>query len=199
MEKKLAREQRRLSRKQIGSANYQKQKIKVARIHNRIANARSYSMHNLTRQLVDGNGIIVSRDMSVSRMLQNRDSKKKLPKGVKRRINRALLDAGFSEINRQLAYKAEWGGRTFVLVDGDYPTTQVCSTCGYKHKVLIKDFQSTWTCPECHAVHDRKYNAAENVLQAGVDILNERESSYVSIETSKMRKSREAKKEKKEK
>lgn len=180
LEKKLVREQRRLSRKVLGSNNYRKQKIKVARAYLRITNVRSYSMHSLTRRLVNEYGTIVTRDMVSSEMIEQTNKQAKLPGKARRRINHATLNAGFAEINRQLAYKSDWAGRSFVMVPADMPTAQVCVSCGYKYVAIAKDLRSTWECPECKTTHDRKHNGAKNVLEAGLDILGERESSYVS-------------------
>ena len=188
MEHRLAREQRRLARKQKGSANYQKQKQKVARVHNKIANMRAYETHNLTRQIVNENGIIVSREMSSGRMTTRPAGEK--PESVKRKINRAIIDANFAEINRQLRYKSAWAGRTFVLLPADTPTAQVCSSCGYQHAEVGQDARMTWECPECGAVHDRHYNGAKNVLEAGLKVLSQEEASHVSEATPKARRPR---------
>lgn len=186
LRKKLAREQRRLSRMvgakkgEIPSNNYKKQKRKVARLQNRIANIRSNATHNLTRGIVDSYGMIATRDMGVSELFK-KDSKatKDLPRKVKRMMNQATADANFAEINRQLSYKSLWGGRTFVEVPKDTPTAQVCAACGCKNIVLAQDLTPEWTCPECGAVHDRKYNGAVNVLEAGRDLLAKTEDSFV--------------------
>lgn len=186
LRKKLAREQRKLSRKvgagkgEIPSNNYEKQKLKVARLQNRIANIRSNATHDLTRQIVDSYGTIATRDMGAAELVKQ-DSKatKDLPRKVKRSMNRATADANFAEINRQLAYKALWGGRTFIEVPKDTPTAQVCTVCGHKNVVLAQDLRSEWTCPECGAVHNRKYNGAVNVLKAGCDLLMKTEDSFV--------------------
>ena len=185
LRKKLAREQRKLSRKvgagkgEIPSNNYEKQKLKVARLQNRIANIRSNATHDLTREIVDSYGMIATRDMGAAELVKQ-DSKatKDLPRKVKRSMNRATADANFAEINRQLAYKALWGGRTFVEVPKDTPTAQVCAACGHKNVVLAQDLRSEWTCPECGAAHDRKYNGAVNVLEAGRDLLAKTEDSF---------------------
>ena len=196
MERKLAREQRKLARKVPGSANYTKQKVKVARVYNDISNIRSYETHGLTRELVNENGAIISRDMKVADMLQsdNKVAGKKLGKRAKAKINRAVTDANFFEINRQLAYKSDWAGREFVLVPPDTPTAQVCATCGYRHVLVARNLHKEWVCPECQTVHDRKYNGAKNVLEAGLDILHAREDAYITKETKKARAEREEKK-----
>jgi len=190
--KKLAREQRRLSRKKPGSANYAKQRLKVARVQNRIANVRWYKTHSLTRELVDEHGTIASRNMGSQDMVKHKGkATRDLPKKVQRRMNQAIADGNFAEVNRQLAYKSEWAGRAFVELPQDAPTAQVCSKCGHRHTILAKDLRSEWTCPSCGAVHSRKLNGAVNVLEAGRDILFEQESAYVTKAMEAARKARE--------
>lgn len=149
------------------SKKYVRQNRAVAKIQQRVADRRAYRTHCLTRELVDTYSGIAVRDMAVRSMMQN----SKLKGKAKRQLNQALADANLAEINRQLAYKAEWAGRTFVEVDSKYPTAQTCSECGYKFEVLAKDLKKEWTCPKCGARHNRKANGAENVRQAGIDIL----------------------------
>ena len=108
---------------------------------------------------------------------------------VRARIHRKMLDGNFAEFNRQLAYKSAWANRTFVEVPGDTPTAQVCSRCGHEELVLARDLRPAWTCPECGAKHDRKANGAQNVLEAGKDILAKQEQSFVT----KAKRSREKK------
>lgn len=108
---------------------------------------------------------------------------------VKKMLNRKMLDGNFAEFNRQLAYKSAWANRSFVEVPGDTPTAQVCSRCGHEELVLARDLRPAWTCPECGAKHDRKANGAQNVLEAGKDILAKQERSFVT----KAKKSREKK------
>ena len=89
-------------------------------------------------------------------------------------------DGNFFEFNRQLAYKSAWANRAFVEVPNDTPTAQVCSRCGHEELVLAKDLRPKWTCHECGAQHDRKANGAQNVLEAGLDILAKQERSFVT-------------------
>lgn len=170
LQRKLAREQRRLSRK-VGarhgekpSANYLKQRRKVASLQNRIANVRNNATHAATRHLVDGYGVVCSRDMGSRSMMQGE-------KARSWKLNRAIANGNFAEVNRQLEYKAGWAGREFVLVPETTPTAQTCRKCGYKETRLADDLRQEWTCPECGTVHDRKYNGARNVLDAGLEIL----------------------------
>lgn len=163
-EKKLAREQRRLSRKvgarkgEKASSNYRKQQRKVARIHEKVANQRKDCAHKLTTQLIDENQVIVAESLRVKNMMRNHN------------LAKTIADASWGEICRQFAYKAEWYGRTFVQVDTWYPSSQTCHVCGAREP-KTKDLREHWTCPECGAVHDRDVNAAKNILAEGLRLL----------------------------
>lgn len=175
IQKQLAKAQRVLSRRQgarkgeIPSKRYKKQQLKVARLNAKLAQQRQDDTHKLTHALISEHGTIISRDMAVKDM-QSKQNNTFQP-CVHRDINRKLADANLPEINRQLAYKAQWTGRTYIEVPSGTPTAQTCSKCGYKNTVLAKDLRATWTCPECGTKHNRKYNGAVNVLEAGLDIL----------------------------
>lgn len=190
LQRRLAIAQRDLARKEPGSQNYLKQKRKVARINERIADVRKAATHNATRELVNGYGTIAARQMGSKDMQQHGSAATKdLPRKVKKMLNRKMIDGNFAEFNRQLAYKSAWANRSFVEVPGDTPTAQVCSRCGHEELVLARDLRPAWTCPECGAKHDRKANGAQNVLEAGKDILANQEQSFVT----KAKKSREKK------
>ena len=132
LQRRKAIAQRDLARKQPGSANYIKQRAKVAKYDEKIAEVRRAATHNLTRELVDGYGLIASRQMNSKDMQQHEGAAtKNLPRKVKKMLNRTMLDGNFAEVNRQLAYKSAWANRTFVEVPGDTPTAQVCSRCGH--------------------------------------------------------------------
>jgi len=123
-EKKLARAQRRLSRKTIGSKNQEKARIKVARIQERIANQRSDTLHNLTTELVQNYDVICVEDLAVGNMVRNH------------RLARAISDASWGEFVRQLGYKCAWYGKTLVRIDRFYPSSQICSACGFKNPAV---------------------------------------------------------------
>ena len=153
--KKLAREQRRLSRKQSGGANYEKQRIKVARVHEDVANRRLDSHRKMTTELVRNYDIICMEDLAVRNMMKNH------------KLARSISDAAWGEIVRQVKYKCEWYGKTLAQVGRFYPSSQLCQ-CGYKNPD-VKDLKVRfWTCPECGKEHDRDSNAAENVLIEGL-------------------------------
>jgi putative transposase len=151
---KLARAQQHLSRKTKGSNRYEKQRIKVAKVHEKIANQRSYFTHNMSSSLVKNFDVIVTEDLNVA--------------GMKRAMNlgKSVSDAGWSEFVRQLEYKSQWYGRTFIKIDRFYPSSQICSCCGHKDGKKELDIRS-WICSNCGAHHDRDFNAATNVLLKG--------------------------------
>lgn len=159
-ERKLAREQRRLSRKQKGSSNRKKQQRKVARVHAKIADARNDYAHKLTTRLVRENQVIAAESLNVAGMVKNRH------------LAKHVADAGFGEVCRQLAYKAERHGRAFVQVGAWYPSSKACSSCGRVVGSMPLAVRS-WECPACGAAHDRDVNAAKNILAEGLRILSE--------------------------
>jgi transposase, IS605 OrfB family, central region len=154
-EAKLAKLQRSLAKKQTGSANRMKAKLKVARIHARTADSRRDFLHKLSSRLINENQVIAVESLAVSNMKKNRC------------LSKSISDASWSEFTRQLEYKAQWYGRTLIGVDRWYPSSKRCSDCG--HIVLKMPLNvRAWTCPECSSIHDRDINAARNVLAAGL-------------------------------
>jgi putative transposase len=156
-EAKLAQAQRRLAKKQIGSANRRKAKRKVAKLHANIADARRDFLHKLSTRLINENQVIAIESLAVSHMQKNRC------------LAKSISDASWSEFVRQLTYKAEWYGRTLLGIDRWYPSSKRCSDCGHTVSKMPLDVRS-WRCPECGAVHDRDVNAARNVLAAGLAV-----------------------------
>ncbi|KAA0998407.1 IS200/IS605 family element transposase accessory protein TnpB [Paraburkholderia panacisoli] len=156
-EAKLARLQRRLAKKQKGSANRKKAKLKVARMHARTADSRRDFLHKLSTRLINENQVIAIESLSVKNMQKNRS------------LAKSISDASWSEFVRQLEYKAQWYGRTLVGIDRWYPSSKRCSDCGYTVAKMPLNVRS-WTCPECGSIHDRDINAARNVLAAGLAV-----------------------------
>lgn len=158
-ENKLAREQRRLSRKVKGSNNYNKQRIKVARIHEKIHNTRIDYLHKITHKLISENQVIVSEDLAVSNMVQNHN------------LAKAISDCGWYELTRQLAYKAEWNNRKYIKIGRFVASSQTCHVCGHINPETKDLSVREWTCPQCDTHHDRDINAAINVLNEGLKCL----------------------------
>lgn len=155
-QRKLAKLQRQMSRKQKGSNRYEKARIKVARCHEQIANQRRDMLQKLSTELVRENDIICIKDADIQRMMQEGFAAK------------AISDASWGEFRRELEYKAGWYGKAVVAVDKFYPSNQICSNCGEKNPKAKNSSLRQWTCPKCGMVHDRGKNAAINVLNEGM-------------------------------
>lgn len=180
LERRLAREKRRLSRRkgarkgETKSANYEKQRLKVARLEAKIRRKREYAVHGLTSELSKTREAVASREMASKNMLE-RDSRatENIPRKARRSINKGIAEGSFAEVNRQLAYKCAWRGVPFALVPATTATAQTCSECGHVEKAIADDLRPRWRCPECGTVHDRKGNGAQNVLEEGMRLLAE--------------------------
>ena len=154
-ENKLAYEQRKLSRKTKGSKRYEKQRIKVAKIHEKITNCRRNFSHNLSNVITNENQVIIMETLSSKEVQQNKQ------------LSKSVSDVSWFEFGRQLEYKSKWKDRTFYKIDKWYPSSQICSCCGYndgKHSLDIRK----WTCPNCNTHHDRDINASINILTQGI-------------------------------
>jgi putative transposase len=156
-EKKLAKAQRRLAKKKKGTQNRAKARLKVARIHAKIADRRRDYQHKLSTRIIRENQTICVESLQVKHMVKNHS------------LAKAISDVGWSEFVRQLEYKANWYGRTLVKIDTFYPSSKRCSRCGHILDSLSLD-ERFWLCPVCHSFHDRDINAAKNVLAAGLAV-----------------------------
>ncbi|WP_235817375.1 transposase [Fusobacterium massiliense] len=173
-EKKLKREQRKLSRrcklakdsdkKLSDSKNYQKQKKKVAKIHNKIRNKRKDFVNKLSTKIINNHDIICIEDLNIKGMLKNH------------KLAKSISDVSWSEFIRQLEYKANWYGRKIVKVPTFYPSSKTCSGCG-NIKETLKLSERIYHCECCRLEIDRDYNASINILRKGLEILKKEKVS----------------------
>ena len=161
LESRLRRANRSLSRKQEGSRNWRKQRLKVARIHARIADRRKDALDRLSTDLVRSYELICVEDLAVKNMLLNK------------KLSKAISDAGWGMFVRMLEYKAEWYGGALVKIDRWYPSSKTCCACGHVVDKLPLGIR-TWTCSKCLAEHDRDVNAAKNILAVGYTVWRSR-------------------------
>lgn len=167
-QEKLAKEQRKLSHCIKGSNNYKKQKLKVALIHEKVKNQRKDFQHKVSSQIINENQVIVSEDLKPSNMIKNH------------KLAKSIADASFSSFYNMIDYKAKWYGRTYIKVGSFYPSSKLCNCCGYKNTTLTLADRE-WECPNCHTLLDRDKNAALNILEEGLKILN-KSGQELSIE-----------------
>ncbi len=156
-EKKLAKAQRQHARAKKGSKNRNKARLKVARIHKKVADRRRDYQHQLSTRIIRENQVVCVESLQVKNMVKNHC------------LVKSISDVGWSEFIRQLEYKAEWYGRTLVKIDKWYPSSKRCFDCGHILDSLTLDVRH-WVCPECGVAHDRDINAAKNILAAGLAV-----------------------------
>ena len=156
---KLSKEQRKLSHCIKGSTGYKKQKLKVAKVHEKIKNQRKDFQHKWSRKIVNENQVIVSENLNVKGMLKNH------------KLSKSIQDASFSSFCNMIAYKALEQHRQYIKIGTFYPSSKLCHCCGFKYKGLKLE-ERFWTCPECGTYLDRDNNAAINILQEGLKILS---------------------------
>ncbi len=156
--KRLKFLQKSLSRKTKNSSNRNKTRIKVARMHQKIANQRMDFLQKLSTEIVRNNDIMCLEDLQVKNMVRNH------------KLAQAISDVSWSEFIRMLNYKANWYGRRIIKVDKFFPSSQTCHSCGNINPKIKDLSMREWTCPQCGVVHDRDVNAAKNILNEGLRI-----------------------------
>ena len=156
--RKLIREQRKLSRKQKGSNNRNKQRVKVALVHEKITNQRNDFLQKESTMLIRENQTICIEDLKVKNMMRNH------------RLAQHISSASWSKFFDMLTYKSVWYGNDIVKVPTTYPSSQTCSCCGYKNTLVKNLAIRKWECPECHTRHDRDTNASVNILNKGLQM-----------------------------
>ena len=158
LDKKLAREQRKLSRKKKGSNNRAKQKIKVAKVYEKITSKRKDHLHKVTAKIISENQVVCAETLNVDGMMKNHH------------LAKSIAAQSFATILGFLEYKAREKGKIFVQVDRWYASSKTCHSCGVKADAMPPSIRS-WQCENCGAKHDRDINAAENILSEGIKVL----------------------------
>lgn len=157
--RKLKEAQQHLSRKQKGSNGFEKQKIKVAKIHEKITNSRLDTLHKVSYKLVRDNGLISIEDLNVKGMIKNR------------KLSKHIADASWGNFVNLLQYKCDWYGRELVKVNRFFPSSKTCNECGWINQDLNLSIRE-WTCKNGHKL-DRDLNASQNILKEGLKIIGQ--------------------------
>ena len=159
-ENKLAKLQRQFAKKKKGSNNWNKHRIKIARLHEKITNIRKDNLHKISYTLVKENQFIFSEDLNIKGMVKNHN------------LAKSIHDCSWYELTRQISYKSEWNGRIYKKVNRYFPSSQLCNICNYKNTDTKNLSVRFWTCPQCGTLHDRDKNASINILNEGLRMLD---------------------------
>ena len=164
-ERKLAKKQRILSRKEKGSKGRNKARLSVAKVHEKITNSRNDMQHKVSSKLVKDYDLIAIEDLNVKGMVKNHC------------LAKAISDVAWSGFVSKLKYKAQWYGREVVVIDRFYPSSKTCSCCDHIKETLSLD-ERTWTCSKCNTIHDRDVNASKNILRRALAIQSSGTDDY---------------------
>ena len=156
VQKRIKGLQKGLSRCKPGSKNRYKIKLKIQRAYMKLKNIRKHLIHDITKKLVKENDIIVMEDLDIKNMYQTHS------------IAKSLTNIPLAEIKRVLEYKCKWQNKKLFTINRYYPSSQICSVCGYRNRELKDLSIREWECPECGRVHDRDLNASVNIMFEGL-------------------------------
>ena len=159
-EKKINHLQRLYSKKTKGSKNQEKARLKLATAHEKLSNKRKDYLHKITTKIIKENDIICIENLNVKGMKKNHT------------LAKSIQDASFGTLVSMLNYKAKWHNRQIIEVGRYYPSSKLCSSCGNRMQYMGLEIRN-WTCPVCHSEHDRDINAAINIKNEGLRILDE--------------------------
>ena len=156
VEKHIEDLQRKLSRCENKSIRRYKLKLKIKRVYMKLKNMRKYYIHEITKTLVSDNDLIITEDLKVKKMIEEK------------RLSKYIANALFSEITRVLKYKTEWGGKKLIKVNTFFPSSQICHRCGFKNREVKNLNIRFWECEKCGCKNDRDINSSENILFEGL-------------------------------